>query len=822
MIDALLHDVRYSFHSLRRAPGFSVVVIATLALAIGANTALFSLFNAIVLRPLPVREPDRLAVMTVTDERGTQNRFVYATIFEAFRAEQRAFELLSMYSGGGVLRAEARGVAVDGGVESMMPEYFEMLGVRPIVGRLINHADASNNDGAPVIVIGYRFWQRQFGGDPRAVGETLRVDGTPLTIIGVTQPGFHGLQADAGADFFVTVPTLRPIAGDMTRPLRTWNIIGRLRPRVTLEQARAEVAAEWPAIQAAAVPAGLPSSEQAEIRSQRVKVESISTGFSTLRRRYADPLFVLIGLTTLLLAIGCANLSGLLLVRAVARNQSLAVRRALGASRGRLVQQLLVESLMLSAAGVLAAMPLAWWASRLLGATLASTSVLPMAMTMTPDGRVLGAAALVAVVTGLVVGVLPAWLATADRASVVASPTRASTHRIGRTGRILLVAQIALSLVLLVGAGLFARSLSRLRANDSAFPARQILWTRLWLNPGDRGATLGGPYYWELARQFSQIPGVESAAFAYVFPAYFNFSLPSETFARADSMDQSGDVSGLSDAVSPGFFQTVGIARLQGRDFTWDDDARAAHVAIVSATLARKLFPNGDPIGQRIRMSRDPAHRPIEIVGVVNDAPIGNIREPHVAALFRPILQEPARARVPIALVRGGGNTNGVRDAYVKVVVSQGRHFVRTMYTLEAWVDEALLQERLVSGLSSFFAALAVLLACVGVYGLLAYAVARRTREIGIRIALGASRRSVLGMIAREGFTLAALGVAIGIPCALAAGRFIQSLLYGLAANDAATLAGAAAFFLVVGVASGLIPAHRASTVDPMRALRQD
>jgi predicted permease len=822
-VDALWQDLRYSARGLRRAPGFSLVLIGTLALAVGANTALFSVFNAVVLRQLPVREPHRLVVISANDARNGQLQFIYARTLAAYQEQQRSFDALSLYAGGGLLRTEARGAVLDAGVEAVTPEYFDMLGVRPVIGRLISSIDGPTADTpSPVVVLAHRFWQRQFSADPSAVGETLKVAGTPLTIIGVTQRGFLGLQVDGGADFFVTTATLRPIAADPRLPIRARNVIGRLRAGVTLEEAAAEVRALWPAIQRATLPAGLTPAVQESMRTPRITVESIATGFSGLRRQYADPLVVLVSLTAVLLAIGCANLSGLLLTRAVARRHQLATRLALGAGRARLVQQMLVESLLVSAVGTLVAIPLAALASRALGAALWTGSAERFAISMTPDARVLGLAAIVAIGSGACISVLPAWFATRERAVVGVAQRGSASGTL--SAKVLLIAQVALSLVLLVAAGLFARSLLRLRGNDAVFPTGHIVWTRLWLNTGDRGTGLDRSYFTELARQLSQIRGAESAAFSVTFPSFFNFPLPPDLFARADTADRSGGVDGLTEIVSPRFFETVGVPRLQGRDFTWDDDARHPPVAIVNATLARKLSPGVGAVGQRIRLARDAASPAVEIVGVVDDAPIGNIREPHIAVLFRPILQELQRSRVPIAHVRVAGSADMalVRDAYGKVVASLGHHFVRSVSTLEEQVNQSLLQERLIAWLSSFFAALAVLLACIGVYGVLACAVARRRSEIGIRMALGSTNSAVVRMIMGEGFALAAIGVGLGLPIALACGRLARSLLYGIGPTDPATLAGsAAAFVLVAGVAAA-IPAYRAATIDPVVALRSE
>jgi hypothetical protein len=442
----------------------------------------------------------------------------------------------------------------------------------------------------------------------------LKVAGTPLTIIGVTQPGFLGLQVDGGADFFVTTATLRPIAADPRMPIRARNVIGRLRAGVTLEEAAAEVGALWPAIQRATLPAGLAAAVQDSMRTPRITVESIATGFSGLRRQYADPLIVLVGLTALLLAIGCANLSGLLLTRAVARRHQLATRVALGAGRARLVQQMLVESLLVSVSGTLVAIPLAAAVSRVLGAALWTGSATGLAMSMAPDARVLGTAAIVAIGSGACMSVLPDWFATREHAVVGTDQPRDGVSGT-RSAQVLIVSQVALSLVLLVAAGLFARRLSRLRGNDAVFPTRDIVWTRLWLNTGDRGTGLDRSYFAELARQLSQIRGAESAAFSVNFPSFFNFPLPPDLFARADAADRSEGVDGLTEIVSPRLFETVGVARLQGRDFAWDDDARRSPIAIVNATLARKLFPRAHAVGQRIRLARDPASPAVEIVG---------------------------------------------------------------------------------------------------------------------------------------------------------------------------------------------------------------
>ena len=821
-IDSLVQDVRHAGRQLRRSPTLSLVVILTLTFSIGANTALFSVLNALVLRTLPVKEPERLAVLSVNDSRGQPGRFLYYDTYAELASRQHVFEAMALYVGGGLLKTETRGEISEGGVEAATPGYYELLGVRPVLGRFITTGDApAVGEAAPVIVLGFRFWQRQFGADPRVVGETMKVDGVPLTIIGVTPPEFKGLYVDGGADFMVPLSVIRRLAGDPKLPIRSRNAIGRLRAGVTLEHARAEIGAIFPAIQATTLPSGLAPRAQDDLRSQRVQVDSIAAGFSALRTRYASPLEVLIGLTALLLTIGCANLAGLLMARAAAREQQLAICLALGASRARLVQQLVVESLLLSALGAAGALLLAWWASDALAATLWSGAG-PRAISMTPDARVLGLMAAVTTIVGLIVGAFPAFAASRQREHLGLHPA----HTIGqpsRWGRRLLVGQVALSLVLVFGAALFAGSLAKLRAIDTGFRTNGILWGRAFAVPGGYDRFDEASYYPALVGQLSALPGVQSVALSKLFPAYFTFPARLDSIARTESEDAATEVAGLMETVSPRFFETFDIAFVDGRDFTWHDDLRGTAVAIVNFSLSRKLFPEGSAIGQRIRVGTDPGRRILQIVGVVHDSVITNMRGlAHQPVVFRPALQEPRMARASDVSVRASGAPRATADAMRRAVIALGHEYLRGVQTLDEELDRSLLQERLLAALSSLCAGLAVLLAFIGLHGLLAHAVVRRRREIGVRMALGASRRSVMRMVMSEGLGLTALGVLIGIPCALLVARLAVTLLFGLTPSDPMMLAAAALFFVIVGASAGLLPARRAATVDPIVALRDE
>lgn len=815
MWDALRADVRHSLRGLRRTPGFTVVVIVTVALAIGATTTIGSLLNAIVLRTISAADPDRLVSISAVDIRTNRARPLYADAFAAYRAAQHCLSAMSMYSTG-LLRVETRSATADGVSEGVTPAYFDLLGARVAAGRFFTDADSPNE---AVAVISDRFRQRVFGKGAAVIGETVKMDGKPVTIVGVTAPGFDGLQFDSGADLFLPIALARSLSGD-TGSLRASYFVGRMRPGVTVDQARAELRALWPAIQEASVPSSLPAAEQQALRSQRIEVEPLVSGFSGLRRQYGTSLVALIGLAGMLLAIGCVNLAGLLLARSLARRHQIAVRFALGASGGRIVQQILIDGVLLALGGLVASLPFAWWTIRAVTAEMTIARGTPLLQSLTPDARVLGGATLLTLLVGLVIGVLPAWWALSGRMTDGLRPGRAITGTLGRSGRLLLVAQVALSMVLVVGAGLFSETLSGLRANNASLQTRRIVWTRLARTPGDR-EPVSRAYLESLLRELEGLQGVDAAALSVYYPSGLGFAgqLSTDRYMRAGA-DTPADVAAMTEFVSPGFFKTFGIPRLRGRDFTWADDGSAPPVVMLSQSLAQALFANNEAIGHRLRTSSGRTTKEFQIIGVVADAPIGRIRDPHQPVVFRPILQEPTQAQFPLAHVRVTGDLKTVRDGYARVIAAQGRHFVRAVFTLDEWVDHALLQEHLTAGLSAFGGLLAVVLACVGIYGLLAYAVTLRIRDIGVRLALGATRTTIGRMIVREGLAIALPGVVIGVPCALAGARLARSQLYGVGPNDPSTVIGASAIFVLTSVVASLLPALRASKIDPIEALR--
>jgi putative ABC transport system permease protein len=815
MWDALRLDVRHSFRGLRRTPTFSLVVIATLTLAVGPTAAVGSLLNALVWRTLAVPHPEQLVALSALEPRANVEGYFYADTFKAYRAAQRSFAEISMYSGGGILRVEAQsGVFEDAVTEAVSPSYFDLVGARPSAGRFFSESD----DAVVVISEGYR--RRVFGNGP-GIGETIKVNGVPATVIGVAADGVDGLQFDGPFDIIVPFAVMQPAAGDPSKPFRSKDIVGRLARGVSIDAARAELLARWPSIQSATLPTALPEADREALLRQRLNVAPLASGYSGLRTRYGTTLWVLLALMAILLAVASTNLAGLTLARSLTRRHQVAIRLALGGSPLRVFRQLLVDGILLSAVAFAGAVPLAWGIVRAVAASLMvgrATSKFP---TVTPDARVLAATALLIVSIGLAIGVVSAWQSVAVRIDEGLRPGRRVIGSLGGFGRGLLVAQVALSMTLLVGAGLFTATLAHLRANDTSLQSQRIVFSRAFREPGDQ-QRLPSDYYQTLVTDLARMPGADAAALSVYYPTYFGFTGPVPTdyhYTRADGFTLDATV--LTEFVSPGFFDLFRLHRLQGRDFSWDDGLGKPAVALVSASLARALFPAGDVIGQQIRVA-GPQRRDIEVIGVVADAPYVTLDDPRPLVVFRPIKQEVARAQFPIAYVRATGDFATVREGYTRVVKSLGHRSLRGFFTSSDWVDRALLQQRFTAGLATFAAALTILVACMGVYGLLACSVTARVREIGVRMALGAARETVVWMIVRDALAIAVPGVLMGAACAWAAARLVRAQLYGIAPGDPRTLLAAAAILLATALAASLIPALRASRVTPVDALREE
>ena len=819
--------LRHTLRVLGRNPGFTAVAVLSLALGIGANTAIFTLINALLLRSLPVPHPEQLAELSVV-KHGAKIPFSYPMYREVERAQQ-VFSALVAWSPAMPNTIELNGRLAQHPVQGVSGNYYAELAVSALLGRLITPADADvpSGSGAPVAVAGYEFWQSQLGGSPDVVGKLVRIEDQPFTIIGVTRPWFTGMSP--GTPAALTIPiTAMPLLGSRGISLEERSILwlhltGRLKPDVTLAQARAQLQSIWPGVLVATVSTDLPGLRQQTFLSMGLDVSSAATGVAEgLRQDYTRPLYLLAGIVGLILLLACINLANLLLARAVARAQEMSVRVTLGAGRWVLAGHALTEGLLLSFAGALAGLVFARWGSEFLVSLLSPEGVAPLLFDLRPDARVLLATAGVAILTGALCALAPAWRAWRQApAGTLHHGARSIAPTAGALGKSLIVAQVALSLVLLLGAGLLVRTFQKLSSEDLGFEKDHLLEVELNPRPGARHAGDPQPDYLQVIRRVNALPGVLAASLSnQLLPAGEGWS---ELAAPASAPP--GPATGVmanAAFVTPGFFQTLGIRVLQGRDFDWQDDRSRPEVVILSRHLADRLFTQGDVLGQRLRYGVMLDHQSLEIVGVVEDARLFQARGPALDTLYLPALQHRGQMEMGGLLLRAQGPPLALARSVAREVEGLGRDYVLGARTAAQVAGAQLLLDRALAILSGFFAGLALLLAAVGLFGLLSHAVARRTREIGIRSALGAQRAAILRGVLREALQLVLLGVALGIPCALALSRLISGMLFGVTPADPVTLAAAVLLLLAAALAAGYLPARRAAGIDPIVALRAE
>ena len=818
-MSTLMQDFRLVLRRLRQAPAFCVGVLVILTLGIGATTALISLLNAIVLRSLPIANPESLiAVSRVNDQQ--QVRFMPATTVAEFARQQQVFTTVAGYAGGAVFPIEANGALSSMPLEFVDDNYYSVLGIAPAVGRLIDASDRpAAIDAGTVAVISHGFWLRQYGGAASVVGQELRIDGVPFTIIGVTPPGFSGMQAAVAAEIAIPLAGLERLGGrtpNPERPPQASHILARPKAGQTLESARAHVSALWPRIQEATIPVTLTPEQRADTLTLQPIVEPAGRGFSTLRAGVSSTLYMLNGLTALMLLLASINLGGALLARVASREREIAVRAALGASRRQVAQPVLIETLVLSIGGALLAMPLAWWASSYLGAAL--WAGIPVTLLTTPDTRVLLSAGAVTILTAMLIGVIPAWFASRRATVNGIHAIRTITESRNRWGRPLLVVQIALSLALVFGAGVLGRSLTNLYQANTGFDADDVLIERVNVQPGAYRNLAAAVYYPELVRRVSELPGVQGASLSRQLTYVFNDTTPLQVVARVGD-PAPVEVGARVDAVSPDFFRTMRIPLLRGRDVAWTDVAESPTVVVVSSEIATRLFGPQDPIGQRIRVGAIAPLQSAEIIGVVGETALGNLRSP-APVVYRAWLQAGAYGRYPLIQVRA--TAAGISEAVRDTVESLGTEFVMQSRTVRGQMDNAVGQERVAAFLSALLGILALVMALVGLYGRLTYALTRRTREFGVRIAMGASRTNIAGLIAIDALVVTVSGIALGVPLALALGGVTEAFLYGVTSSDPLTLSAVVASFLAIGTAATIAPAVRAARTNPADFLRSD
>ncbi|MPZ16588.1 MAG: FtsX-like permease family protein [Luteitalea sp.] len=844
-VDELRSDVWYAIRQLRRAPTFTLVATGTLAIGIGANAAIFSLINAVLLKTLPVERPHELRLLEWTARRaGFSTWYTWAPSIDGINtragsaAAQRnaagedfgtsfaypvythvrdhAASFAELFAFGQPKRVNvivgdraelAAGLLVSG-------NFFRGLGVPALIGRAIEATD--DQAGSPAVaVLGYRFWQRVFRSDERVVGQTIGVNGTPVVIVGIAPPTFDGVSPGRRTDVMVPITTMLPAIHDipdMLQSARHWafNVMGRVKGEVTEEQARAEAES----LVQRAILDNPPAGEEYDL--PRVALNPGGRGLDMLRREVSSALRILMAIVGTVLLIACANIAGLLLMRGAARRREIGTRLSLGAPRGRVVRQLLTESLLLAGLGGSVGIVLAFALRGLLPHLLNWQGRETIAIDMAPDVGMLAFALATCLVTGLVCGLAPALRATrVDLVPALARAVPGAADRSSRlwAGKTLVITQVALSFLLLVGAGLFVRTLVSLQSEALGFRPEQLLLFKLNAGLSGYEDSRLSDFFERVTKRAAAIPGVRAVSLS-------RYGLIGDGRNRGDIAVPAGKGQALvhKHYVGPRYFETMGIPLLRGRDIAWTDREGTPVVAIVNQALAKQL-PNGvAPIGERIGYDSE-ATDLAEIIGVAADARFDSLREAAPPTLYLPYRQHPQSSMT--FAVRLAGSPDAVRGSIRRAVEEIDPNVpMFGIRTQEAQISVAMGPERLLAQLVSGFALLALLLACLGIYGTLAYSVARRTSEIGLRMALGADRWDVVRMVLRESVVPVVLGVALGLGAAAVATRVIESMLFGVTPHDAPTLLAAALILTGSALLAAWLPSRRAARVDPMSALR--
>jgi predicted permease len=818
-LESLFADVRYALRTLRKSPGFTATAIVTLALGIGANTAIFMLLDAIRLRSLPVQDPQELAEVRITDSghqgMGLNQQYGELTrpLWQEIRDHQQSFSGVFAWSVN--LRYVGRGSEMRHFHELRVSgDFFRVLGVRPFRGRLLMPEDEA---ACPMTsaVVSYPYWQSELGGRDLSPAIKLVVDNELVEIVGVTPPGFSGLVV--GEAFDIAIPFCQPNE-ELRRDVFEVSVMGRLKPGVTIQRASAEMNAFSSGIFEATVPPGRDTRSTETYKHFRLAAYPASTGVSSLRD-YDRSLFLLLDIAGLVLLIACTNLANLMLARASVRQREMAVRLALGAWRARLIRQLLTESLLLAATGAAMGIALAQFLSQLLVWSF-STEGAGVTLQTGTDWRVFLFAAGVAVFTCVVFGIAPALRATrAEPISAMKAGGRGTTGGRERFSlqRLLVVAQVSVSLVLLVGALLFVRSFRNLMTFDPGMRESGITDAFLGFWQSNLPKERWEDFQRELLEEVRSVPGVLNAATTTNAPL---LGSSWEHGIRIGSQEGNSKFTW----VSPEYFETMGIPVIQGRSLTREDTASSQRVALVNETFVRRYLSGANPIGQTLRTSPEPDYPATvyEIVGVIPDTKYNDLRGQTPPMTFAPASQFPGQGPWTVVMIHSNLAAAAIAVAAKRVIAEKHPDVVTQFADFQKEIRDGLVVERLMATLSGFFGLLAVLLAVVGLYGVISYIVAMRRNEIGIRMALGASRGDVIGIIVRQTLVLLTLGVGVGIVLALAAVRSASSLLFGLQPNDPLTFAGASALLLTIALIASFLPARRASRVDPMVALRYE
>ena len=828
-ISTLWQDIKYGARALRRNAGVTTIALATLALGIGANTAIFGLLNAVTLRSLPVADPESLVEIRIGERRNATGQFrgprpnLTYRLWERIATQPKSFSGVIAW-GQNTLNLTAGGQARYVRSAWVSGSYFPVLGVKPQLGRLLGPADDQRNCQTPGLVISHAFWQREYGGDRHVVGKTLRVEGHPFEIVGVTPASFLGV--DVGRSFELALPLCAEeiVSGDLAllpRPDAWWlAALGRLKPGVSADQAATELQGLSEGIFQSTLPVKYSPEDAKSYLGFKLSAFPSATGVSGLRTRYQNPLWILLSITGLVLVIACANLANLLLARASARGREMAVRLALGASRQRLIRQLLVESLLLAACGAVAGVVVARGASRALVALLdAGRNVI--VLDVQSDWRVLAFTATLGVLTVLLFGLAPAFRASRTAPGVVMKAAgrglTADRARFG-TSRVLVATQVALSLVLIVGALLFVRTLRNLTTLDPGFRPEGLLVTQIDMQPLRPEPARRADLHRQILERVAALPGVEAAVEAAIVP------VSGSGWNERVLIDQQPTRISNVNRVSAGFFKTVGTPILAGRDFNDRDTTASPKVAVVNEKFVSEILKGAAPIGRTFAFEPSVGDPVVsyEIVGLVRDTKYRALRETQEPLAFISETQAAAPEPYSNILTRSSVPPATLIGPLTRAVAEVNPALIVDFKLLTDQIGETLILERLMATLAGFFGALAGLLAVIGLYGILSYMVARRRGEIGIRMALGANSRHVVVLIAREAGKLLVIGLVIGAVLAVTSARTARSLLFGLEPGDPGTLAAAIATLAAVAALAAYWPARRASRLDPLVALREE
>jgi predicted permease len=838
----LVQDIRFGVRQLIKSPGFTSIALLSLALGIGANTAIFTLLDAILLRSLLVESPKELLLFgdgltqgsTKEVPDGNWRMFSYS-FFRDFRQKDTSFSgVAAVDSTHFETKASIAGAAYQTThVDLVSGSYFSVLGVPAVLGRTIGESDDRAEGAGPVAVASYSWFQREFNGDPSALGKTIRIQAHDYTLVGVARPGFFGFTVGQSTDLWIPLS----MGGAFSRP--GWNglgdkffqslfLVGRLKPDVTAAQASSETNLLFKQIIRSYLGPQPTEKHLNSLAHASIELTPGGRGASYLRGAFSVPLKILMAIVALVLLIACANIANMLLARGVARTREVAVRMALGASRRRIVFQLITESVLLALLGAAAGVALAWKASvALLNMATPGPNLVPL--NLTPSMAALGFTFGVATLTALLFGVLPAFRATDLEFTPALKDGRGGSSRTSRgaLARSLIVGQVALSVVLLVVAGLFVRSLMHLSDVGTGFDRHNVLLFSL--DSSTANLPRGTPdeirsvrLQEQIESRVQTIPGVQSDSFA-----FFTFNQGAWTdlvlFLGIPRTPANGDQV-FFNITGNGFFSTFGIPLIAGRTYNAQDMQNSPKVAVINESMARRFFPNESPIGRRFGIGETPDHPgEFEVIGVVKDAKYTALTEGTLMAAYLPCTQSPGFfGNFAVRYAPGANRQEVVARTRRAIAEVNSNILVNSVSSLEERVDDSIATQSLIARLSSFFGIIAVFLACIGIYGLLSYSVARRTSELGIRLALGAQSHLVLWMILRESLILLVLGLSIGVPVALSSTRILKSVLFELSPLDPMAISIAIVAVVVMTIAAAWLPARRATKINPIQALRAE